>query len=942
MEGNLPNPAQPLDSDWKGSVQAQVSLNARKFPQRLAIVAPLEEWTYQELDSRSNRIADYLSAHGVAPHDIVAVYAHRSAPLVAAVLGILKAGAAFVILDPAYPAARLLDCLRTARPRAWLQMEAAGALPEALEEFAASSSMPCRLEIPRDGSAIERILGKYSADDTTVAVEADDAACIAFTSGSTGRPKGVLGRHGPLSHFLPWQERTFKLEAGDRFSMLSGLSHDPLQRDIFTPLWLGAILCIPDPQIIGTTELSRWMAEERITFAHLTPAMARLLTGTAASDCRMPSLRYAFFVGDKLSRGDVSRLRRLAPKVMCIASYGTTETQRAVGYYPVPPEAELQDNRDNEIYPLGRGIDGVQLLVLTDEKVLAGVGQLGEIYVRSPHLAKGYIADEAVTQARFLTNPFTGMKDDRLYRTGDLGRYLPNGDVVFAGRVDNQVKIRNFRIELGDIEAALGQHPQVRECAVRAAQAMPGEEWLLACVVPSREASPAIPELRNFLRQKLPEHMVPAAFIFLDALPLTPNGKLDREALPAPVRKRSQLESDFVTPRNAAEEELAGVWADVLKLEKVGVKDNFFELGGDSLTAAQIIAKANKAGFKIDVTHILQNQTIAELAAAAAPAEDRASGTESVKNKYPSAGPWSFLIALQAEGSKPPFFWIHGENSNAFLPRFLAPDQPLYGFLHQSRDGKQARYQRIDDMAAQYLKEIRSVQSEGPYFLGGFCVGGTVAFEMAQQLRKQAQEVALLIMVDPNNPRIKRQVSSRLSSRAPSSSQGSNFSIDRLYRYIRKLAEARSAQDKLICILETLKEKSREALAKASKSSRAIAWKIAVSGQNLLQKLAGEIFYLTGIEPIPLSLVNFYLDAIYTRAGRAYKLSFYPGRVIVLSTEDNIFDARKGFAGVVGDRLEVVDINARHDQVMFWEGQIQLVAETVKSYLERAQAEQRR
>src|ERR1051326_5242765 len=259
MEGNLPNPAQPLDSDWKGSVQAQVSLNARKFPQRLAIVGPLEEWTYQELDSRRNRIADYLSAHGVAPHDIVAVYAHRSAPLVAAVLGILKAGAAFVILDPAYPAARLLDCLRTARPRAWLQMEAAGALPEALEEFAASSSMPCRLEIPRDGSAIERILGKYSADHTTVAVEADDAACIAFTSGSTGTPKGILGRHGPLSHFLPWQQDTFGLGQSCHFCMWSGLAHAPLRGDLFPPFGLGATIWTPAPASLGEGgRLAEW------------------------------------------------------------------------------------------------------------------------------------------------------------------------------------------------------------------------------------------------------------------------------------------------------------------------------------------------------------------------------------------------------------------------------------------------------------------------------------------------------------------------------------------------------------------------------------------------------------------------------------------------------------------------------------------------------------
>ena len=612
----LPNPTLPLNDTWEGAVHTLFSENARRSPDQLAVVDPQEAWSYLELDLRSNQLAWYLLAHGIGREDIVAIYGHRSAPLVAAVLGILKAGAAFLILDPAYPAARLLDYLQTAPPRGWLQMEAAGAVPEALEEFITNSSLPCRLQLPQESAAVERFLSQYSADDPRVTVEAEDIACIAFTSGSTGQPKGILGRHGPLSHFLPWQEETFNLGAGDRFSMLSGLSHDPLQREIFSPLWLGATLCIPDPQIIGTSKLADWMDAQRITFAHLTPAMAQLLTETAGPDLGLPALRYAFFVGDKLARRDVIRLRRVAPNVTCITSYGTTETQRAVGFYKVPPESELEDNGDKAIYPLGRGMEGVQLLVLTDEQRLAGIGELGEIYVRSPHLAKGYLGDEALTQARFVTNPFTRVEGDRLYRTGDLGRYLPEGNVQFDRRGDNQVKIRGFRIELEEIEAMLGRHPALRESVVAARPDASGNNRLVAYVVPFRDAAPAIHELRNFLLQKLPDYMVPASFFFLKALPLTPNGKLDREALPAPDQNRPELESEFAAPRNATEKTLADIWAEVLKLDRVGIHDNFFELGGHSLTVTRVIYRAREAlRIELPVRHLFENPTVAGSAA---------------------------------------------------------------------------------------------------------------------------------------------------------------------------------------------------------------------------------------------------------------------------------------------------------------------------------------
>src|SRR6185436_2737894 len=412
------------------------------------------------------------------------------------------------------------------------------------------------------------------------AVGPDDVAYVAFTSGSTGVPKGVLGRHGSLSHFIPWLCRRFGLSAADRFSLLSGLAHDPLHRDLFTPLQSGAAVVIPDPETMDEPgRLAAWMRREGVTVAHLTPALGQLLTTEAPNRPRIevPSLRWMFLVGDVLTRRDVARLRRLAPEVTCVNYYGSTETQRAVGYHVA------QADGPKEILPLGRGIPGVQILVLNPAGALAGIGELGEISMRSPHLALGYLGDPRLTAERFAA--------DR-YRTGDLGRYLPNGEAVFAGRADTQVKIRGFRIELGEIESVLGGFPGVREAVVVARQDRGAERYLAAYFVPVPGAAPTARELRELLRERLPDAMVPATFTLLGELPLTPNRKVDRKALPAPDRG---AEAAFVAPESDLEREVAAVWREVLGVGRVGVQDNFFELGGHSLLLVRLHARLQEA-----------------------------------------------------------------------------------------------------------------------------------------------------------------------------------------------------------------------------------------------------------------------------------------------------------------------------------------------------------
>jgi amino acid adenylation domain-containing protein len=532
--GILPNPAEPLDETWRGAVHEVFAARARAAPHALAVEDPRERWTYAELDAATDRVARALADAGVGVGDVVAITGHRSAALVRALLGTMKSGAAFLVLDPAYPAARLGDYVRIATPAAHLHLSAAADLPGEVAALLAETIRTRIVLRPRGAGAAEEVDGiPSSASPVSVEIGPDTLAYLSFTSGTTGTPKAVMGRHSSLTHFMPWLAAEFGLSASDRFSLLSGLAHDPLHRDVFTPLQLGASVVAPKPDEIGTPGyLAQWLCEAGVTVVHLTPAMGQLLADTSEGE-RIDALRRAFFVGDVLRRGDVQRLAALAPNLRVVNYYGSTETQRAVSYHVVDAQAEQK-----EVIPLGRGIPGVQLLVRNAAGDLAGIGEVGEIWLRSPHLAAGYLGDAALSASRFVANPWTGQARDRLYRTGDLGRYRPDGVVEPLGRADQQVKVRGFRVELGEVESAVASHPAIKEAAVIAREKGAGDRRLVAYWVPVEGSiEPDTASLRLHLKARLPEYMIPAAYVRLDRLPLTANGKLDRRALPEPSRR---------------------------------------------------------------------------------------------------------------------------------------------------------------------------------------------------------------------------------------------------------------------------------------------------------------------------------------------------------------------------------------------------------------------
>jgi amino acid adenylation domain-containing protein len=747
-KNHLPDPKAGLAFQWLGAVHARFSEQAKRVPEQTAVCGERTAWRYRELESLSNRLANFLLASGIQPGEVVAIYACRSVSLVWALLGVLKARAAFLILDSAYPAARLATYLRQVQARGWISLREAGMPPEELRQIVSSPAFRASVEISElDTDGSDHPWFKASDAAAPGVVAPDDPAYVVFTSGTEGRPKAIEGSHAPLSHFIGWHCKNFGLRETDRFSMLSGLAHDPLLRDIFTPLWLGATLYVPDADTVASGEITEWLRKRQISIAHLTPPLAEIIAderNMRDDDGTLP-LRRAFFGGDVLTNQHVTQLRLLAPSVQCVNFYGATETPQAMAYFIAAPDQTLTEQNlplRKEMLPLGQPIADVQLLVLNTARELCGIGELGEIYIRTPYLTQGYIGDEAMNRERFVANPFTGLPDDRTYRTGDLGRYAPDGSIEFAGRHDQQVKIRGFRVELAEIEAVLEQHSHVRGAVVNV-HAAAGGKRLVAYVVLAKAAAVNADGLRDFLRQRLPEYMVPSAFVFLDELPLTPNGKVDRRALSSPDVDGSVLQNEFVAPRDLLELELANIWKDVLGVHSIGIRDNFFDLGGHSLLAVRLFAQLQKIfGKKLPLATLFQAPTVEQLARLLRDA-----------NWSPS---WSSLVAIQPSGSKPPFFCVHAHRGNVLnfnaLARCLGADQPFYGLQAQGLDGTRPRHTTIEEMAAHYLEEIRSVQPKGPYLIGGLCFGGKVAFEMAQQLRAQHEEIALLALIDSYAP----------------------------------------------------------------------------------------------------------------------------------------------------------------------------------------------
>jgi len=681
---------------------------ARRTPDAMAAWCAGHRWSYRDLDRRANLVADAVREYGGGPGTLVAVCVERSLDMLAAVVGVLKSGGAYLPLDPSYPRRRLAYLLKdSGAPLVLTERSVEKRLPEhgarvlTMERIVAG-------EVPLAGKAPERKPAP------------GDLAYVIYTSGSTGAPKGVCVEHRNTVALLHWAREVFSADELSGVLASTSLCFDLSVFELFVPLsWGGAVILVQD-----VTQLTGLAGNGLVSLINTVPSvMAKLLEVNAVP----PGVRVINLAGEPLSPALVREIHERTPVRRVLDLYGPTEDTTYSTWAQRTPGGPAT---------IGRPIHNTRAYILDAHLQPVPVGVPGELCLAGAGVARGYLNRPELTAARFIPDPFVAAAGERLYRTGDLARFRPDGCIEFLGRRDRQVKLRGLRIELGEVEAALVEHPAVAQAVVLAREDEPGVKRLVAYVVAGAGAAPVERELSLFIRETLPAYMAPARIVFLDALPLTPNGKLDREALPAPASKRLERGEGRVTPRDPLEIDLAKIWKKTLGIRAVGVTDDFFELGGNSLLALSLVARLNEAfGRTLPLATLFEAPTIRRLAMIL-----RRKGWK------PS---WAALVPMQPAGGKPALFCVHAARGNvlfyAGLARHLGTDQPVYGLQARGMDSSRAPDARVEDMAAAYIEEIKEVQPEGPYLLGGFYSGAYVALEMAHQLQQRGDRVELLV-----------------------------------------------------------------------------------------------------------------------------------------------------------------------------------------------------
>jgi len=567
-------------------------------PDAIAVAFEYQQLTYRELNAQANQLAHYLLKLGVGPEVLVGICVERSLEMVVGLLGILKAGGAYVPLDASYPKERLAFVLEDAQMPVLLTQQR---LVESLPEHRA-----CEIYLDTDWEVIARENEKNPVSEAT----ADNLAYVIYTSGTTGQPKGVMIEHKSLVNYLCWVNESLLNDTVQSLPVVTRLTFDASLKQLFAPFLHGSeVWILSDDVVTQPAVLLQTLCTRTKVGLNCVPSLWKTMLGAIDSGQAIApseSLTCLFVGGEQLSKKLVDRSYAALPHLQIWNLYGPTETTANASVTKIVPGDDVA---------IGRPITNTQIYILDAHLQPVPVGVPGELHIGGVGLARGYLNRPELTAEKFIPNPFSEDPESRFYKTGDLARYLPDGSIEFLGRLDHQVKIRGFRIELGEIEAVLGQYPAIRETVVLAREDEPGDKRLVAYVVPDQDATSTISELRRFLKEKLPEYMVPSAFVMLDALPLTPNGKVDRRALPAPDRTRPELEETFVTPHTPVASLIAEVWQEVLGVEKVGVYDNFFDLGGHSLLSMQVIAKLEKKlGVRVNPREFIV-QTLGQLAA---------------------------------------------------------------------------------------------------------------------------------------------------------------------------------------------------------------------------------------------------------------------------------------------------------------------------------------
>lgn len=861
---------------------------ARRTPEKTALDSPQGPIRYHELNQRANQLARSLRDRNAGPEDLIAICLDRSPEAVIAVLAVLKAGAAFLPLDPGLPSARLASMLKDARPKVVLAREL---------DFEKLKSSGCEVV------SLDRLQGEIAnqpSEDFSGIATPENASYAIYTSGSTGLPKAVVVTHRSLVNHTLAASRVYGISDADRRLQFASLGTDVFIAEVFNYLCCGATLVFGlNRNENSVREFLRFLDEQRITITGI-PSTWWNEWVTAMSDDRLAlpsSLRAAIIGMERVNPAAFLDWKRVVGnRIRWFNAYGPTETTPTAAIY----EAGSSEWERGSFVPIGRPIANTTAYVLDSAGNPAPVGVPGELYIGGDGVARGYLNSPDLTSERFLPDTFSASPGGRLFRTGDLVFYLPDGNLVFLGRADRQVKIRGFRVELEEIEAVLAQHPAVSQCVV-VVDPRQGQDSLVAYLTPANRPAPAPDELRRHLSRFLPDHMLPAAFVNLPEMPLTSSGKIDRLSLPRSEQQRLSPKRAFREPSTQTEKRLAALWREVLDIAPVGATDNFFELGGDSLRATRLITLIYREfGRELPLAAVLRSPTIARLASAL-----ELDGCAASLQDRNSRAPCHGIAAIQPSGSSPVFYCVHGFAVFRHLARRLDRDQPILGIAPVDPFELPVPY-HLDDFTSRYLATLRAAQPRGPYVLGGWCNAGVIAYEMAQQLWAQGECVPLLVLFDAVNPAAApgymewRSLSGRL-----------RFQLDRL-RTLKAGDYGTYAEERIRTIINGIWERT---------------WRTRYRLHRVMER------------PLPSRLVD--LAQIEILILRNYHPRPYPGRVLLFRCEQRsamrYMDSTYGWGELVKGGLEIIDLPGSHTD-MFDEPVVSSVAQELEARLRSALA----
>jgi amino acid adenylation domain-containing protein len=723
-----------MSTDARPYLQSDFFRQAERQPHAVAVICGSQRVSYGELANRANRIAAELVTRGCSPEEVVAVNAVRSAETVAALLGILAAGAAYLPIDPQWPATRIQLALADCRVR-----------------FAVSKSdslVAANVSQTVDPSA--KVGAPSLVSPLPSQISPENLAYVVFTSGSTGTPKGVMIAHAAAMNTIRDITQRFGISERDRIFALSSFAFDLSVYDVFGVLGAGGRVILPtDAQARDPAAWSRLVRDEGVTVWNSVPALMELLLSyLQASDQQIGnSLRLALLSGDWISVGLPDRLRTVSPHTEIVSLGGATEASIWSIAYPIRDVDPAWPS-----IPYGKPLANQQFYILNEEGGTCEAGQVGELHIGGAGVALGYRNKPELTAERFVRDSQSDDPSAKMYRTGDFGRFGSDGNIEFLGRIDEQIKVNGHRIELAEIESRLAQCTGVGQCAVTAIGESASIRRLVAHVVPC-SASFQMKQIRDELRQHLPASMIPGSIVLVPSLPMTANGKIDRAKLQL-HEVAGSIAADGVDGQTV--DRISAIWRDVLHLSQVGVHDNFFDLGGDSLAAVLLFIRLEQEFEKApSLANLLEHPTIADLA--------QLLGPDAAPKK-------SLVVRMQPHGNRTPLLCVPGADGQLLIFRHLAAaignDQPVYGVQPRGLDGS-APDATVEECAARGIRELRRIQPSGPYHLAGFSTGGVIAFEMARQFHRMGESIGSLSLIDafPGYPP-KLSLMSRLSVHA--------------------------------------------------------------------------------------------------------------------------------------------------------------------------------